>query len=637
MRLIVAALCGGWGMVFSLAVNDAKAQGELVPGHALYWVLHSGLILSALIVLALLGLPLFANTWRTLSRGRITVEALFTLSVLGAFGGSLVATFTTTGDVYYEVVSITLAIYTLGNTLGARSRKAALAAAESLRGEFETAWLMTDGGQRRRVSVADLQPGDVVSVGPGEAVTVDGTVESGEGYVRETALTGEPSPVVRRMGERLLAGTHSVDGAFSLRVEAGQGSRRLDAVLEAVEHARMQPSKLQEQADRIMRYFVPFVVSVCLLTFLGWLSAAGWSQALFNAMAVLLVACPCALGLATPIAVWSGLHRLSRLGLVSRTGDFLDTLARCDVMVFDKTGTLSFGELNVADIVLPEGGHSRAEVLAAVRAAEQANSHPIARALAEVKLPEGAQPLAALSARQVAGKGVEALLERPGGGQVAVQVGTLDLMPESARAGFERIQTNGNGAAKSRVYISMDEQTAGVALLEETLRTGTENNFDELKELGVECRILTGDPNPAWDAIGSVKLMSGLSPADKERHVRELGEAGRTVVFVGDGVNDAAAMALCPGSIAMGQGAGLARATSSAVLMGEQLSQLPGAVRLARRIRRAVGNNLRFALSYNVAGIALACTGYLHPVTAALIMLISSALVSVRAARSARG
>lgn len=629
VKVGVAAVMAGQGMIFGLGLNTADEP--LTRGQPIYWVLHGGLLVSALLVFALLGPPLCRNAWAAWRAGKITVESLFLLSALGALGASLTSTLTGQGSVYYEVVAIVLAIYTVGKTLGARTRERALEAARDLREEFDFAYLETCCGQRRRVPVVELAMDSAVSVAPGEPVPVDGVIRRGTGEVVETAMTGELAPVRRQPGDRLWAGSYSVDGTFVLEPRALTGERRIDAVLDAVEQARLKPSELQEQADQLMAWFVPAVVGVALVTFAVWCLLGPWTVALFNAMAVLLVACPCALGLATPIAVWSLLLRLSRLGVVARAGDFGDQLARADRMVFDKTGTLSFETLCVENIAVePAFASTGDSLLAAVRAVESLSPHPIARALAMLETSAEAEPLAIT---QHPGLGVEALVRLPDGHEATLRIGAREFIEQAVGGGLAVCEQT----RLREVLVALDGQLAATFRLSEALRPDLEDALGDLRAQGVAVSILTGDPEPTWPSLADIPVEGGLSPEDKLARVEAWQEKGERVVFVGDGLNDAAALSRADASVAMGQGADLSRATATAVLMGESLSPLPRALALSRKVRHAVRGNLFFAGAYNFLGMGLAAGGVLHPVVAALLMLVSSVGVSIRAARSARG
>ncbi len=606
-RIGVAAVVAGQSMVLSLAVNATPPEG------ASYWVVHGGLIVAAAVVCMLLLPPMVREAWRTARAGRVAVEQLFLVTLCGAFTASLTATFGRTGAVYYEVISILLAVYAAGKTLGARSRAKALRAVDETRERFETAELV-DGTCS---PVAAVATGSLVRVRPGGPVCVDGVIRAGCSFIQETAMTGEWRPQARGPGDRVHAGTFAIDGELEVEVVAAGGARRLDTVLSAVAAARLAPSELQRQADRLAAVFLPFVVLVAGGTFVGWALAGGWVAGLFNSMAVLLVACPCALGLATPLAVWQGLARCAELGLVARTGDVLDGLARVERVCFDKTGTLSGDALAVLEWRVQDGWAGREPWLrAAVGAVERGLGHPIARALA---LPAGAGPV------------VAALRIEPGCGVMA-SVDGLEVRVGSPRwLGLEAA-----GSDARMVRVSVGGEPAATIVLGERWREGVREVFSQLEELGVEAEILSGDPAAGEADFGRVPVRAGLSPEGKRLRIAELRASGQVVAFLGDGINDAPAMAEADTAIAMGGGAALARAASPAVFLGEDLRFLPAAIRLARGVRAGVAANLRFAAGYNVLGMGVAAAGWLHPVVAALLMLGSSAFVSVRALRRGR-
>jgi len=635
IRLGIALVIAGQGMMLSLGLNTLDTP--LDPGRTAYWWLHGILIASSLAVIGLLGKPLFVETWNSWVRRRITVEALFLLSFMGALGGSLVATFTGVGDVYYEVVAIVMCVYTVGKSITRMSRKRALAAAEKLREDFQQVTILTCCGHLRKIDLSEVQADTQVIVAPGEPVAVDGIIVSGRGFVLETAMTGEPLPVVKHAGDRLLAGTYSVDGRFEVRPEHWRGDRRLDEVLHTVESARLQPSTLQVHADRIVQWFVPLVTGISLLTFAVWIIVGTWAEALFNSMAVLLVACPCALGLATPIAVWSGLHRLAKLGMVARSGHFLDALAKADFVVFDKTGTLSEEDLVVAELSLPFADEERRrELLQAVLAVEMEHSHPVARALcgfARQQLGTTNAQVTVQSMQILPGLGVRAQLQNARGHTQVLAIGSEALVADGDP--FVSQLPPAAGSGKRRIFVVLDEQLVGVFQLKEKLRAGTREVFAAVRSLGLKGAILTGDPEPEWTSVDGVEVEFGLSPQAKTERVRALQAAGSEVIFLGDGINDSGAMSACAGSIAMAGGSALTKSTAACVLLGNTLESLPKAIEIARNIFGAIRGNMIFALTYNIVGMALAACGVLHPIVAALLMVGSSIIVSLRASRSA--
>lgn len=433
-------------------------------------------------------------------------------------------------------------------------------------------------------------------------------------------MTGEWRPLARGPGEPVFAGTHAIDGELEIEVTARAGERRLDAVLAEVAAARLAPSTLQRQADRLAAAFLPLVLLVSAATCAFWTWRVGWTTGLFNSMAVLLVACPCALGLATPLAVWHGLARLAELGLVARTGDVIDGLARAEQVFLDKTGTLSTDRLVVAEWrIRPEWTARAAWLRAAVAAAERGMEHPVARALADCQ-GEDAPVVSVAEVRLEPGCGVVARVDG-----YELRIGT----PE-----WTGCETAGGGGRT--VGVSVDGAPAALVVLGEQWREGAAAVCGELHLLGLATEILTGDTaEPAGDFAGTT-WRGGLRPEEKRARVETLRREGKVTLFIGDGINDAAALGAADVAIAMGGGAALARAAAPAVFLGNDLRFLPAAIREARRVRAGVAGNLRFAAAYNLLGMALAAAGLLHPIAAALLMLGSSAVVSARALRGGK-
>ncbi len=625
LRIGIAGVFAGQGMVFSLALNMTPPP----YGSAPYWVLHGGLIFTSLVVMAFLGGPLFASTFGMLRTKRISIEGLFTLSLLGAFIGSVTGSLTGAGNVYYEIVSIVIAIYTFGRMLSERSQAKMLLETDRVRQELETARLVCPDGGMQELGVEKLRPGDRVRVDPGEAFTLDGRVVEGLGYVRETALTGEPLPVVRRQGDRVRAGTYSLDGSFQVEVESSYGEREIDRILRTVEDHGGKPSELQAQANRLTQYFLPIVASVSLGTALYWSLVGGWQAAVFNSMAVLLVACPCALGLATPVAIWHGLYRLSRMGLISRDGALIDTLAATRHVFFDKTGTLSESGMQVVECVLSKEWEARrSQLFAAVIALESRFSHPVAEGIRRYCRQDAGPEIDLKEVALHPGKGVSAIFVE-GGEARELQLGEF-VADTATGEGLEAILHSDAG---KRVPLYCNGRLVAIFVLRESLRAGVSTIWQDLWQMGVRCSILTGDPRPdptlSWPV--EVEVAAGLSAESKYRRVKDAVEAGERPLFVGDGINDTAAMAAAGASVSMGSGVPLARSAATAQLLNDRIEVLGEAIRLARNIHKRLRGNLIYAATYNVIGMFLAAVGWLHPVAAALIMLISSFFVTVRA------
>ncbi len=599
-------------MIVSLAVNLSPPTGTA------RLTLHILLALSALAALFLGAGPLLRESLGAARRGRIVFEQLFLLGITAALGASLVCTFTGTGHVYYEIVAILLAIHALGTALGRQRRTAALEAARALGEEFAVAQRLEPGGGLVSVPVTTIRPGDVVQIPPGAAIPIDGTILAGTALVDESALTGEPFPAVRRPEDPVRAGSRLVDGPLRVRATAAGDARDLDALFARVRAAQSAPSRLQRQADRLVAWFLPLVSLVALATFAFWTLQAGWTTGLFNALAVLLVACPCAMGLATPIGVWTALGALARHGLIAHSSDLVERLAQIRQIAFDKTGTLGDDRPELLDAVAAPG-LLRADLLAGIAALEAGRDHPFARAFARFT-----GPLSATDVQLLPGVGLRGRL-----GPTELTFGNSAILPPGIDPAPLLAELRAGGASTHTLFLLRDGTLAGAFQLRECLRAATRPTLAALAADGLTCHVLTGDPHPP--AHDLPRVTAALSPLAKADHLRALA-AGGPVLFVGDGTNDAPAMAAAHASLALTHGAPLARDTATGELA--DLRALPAALRLCRATVRSIHRNLLFAAAYNAIGITLAAAGWLHPVAAALLMLGSSLTVSTRALRA---
>jgi heavy metal translocating P-type ATPase len=656
IRLGISLLVVGQSMMFGLALN----LHDDVPAGA-RWFTQTLILGGTLLVAALLGGPLVRAAWAELRRGRLTIEALFLLTMTGAMAASLQAHLTGRGKIYFEVVSILLVVYSLGKMIGARSRSAAIAGSRAWAGQLSSCRIIDEKNRTRTVPVSEIVPGDLIDVHPGETIAVDGIIRSGTGYVSEAPVSGEPFAVVRRPGDRVLAGTASYDSAFRIEATAAGTERQVDRLLAAVEEARDRPLSLQAQADRIGRVLFPVVVLTALGTFGYWtfLTPAGWEVGLFNAMSVLLVACPCVIGLATPIVIWSVLGRLAERGLIVRSGDAVERLAEVDQALFDKTGTLTEEKFTLVDIVTESDGDERAKLLGWVSLIEERSSHPVARAFAQLPRPftPGDEPKV-LFTRAIPGCGIEAEIEEASGERHHIRIGTTpasggrkppvatqlpiaahDLNDSAAignrAASGGRIEndsaaigswvaTGGLRPPLARIAVAVDGRLAAVATVAERVRDSVPQMLADFRRLEIPVAVLTGDRTGRATAPYLSSIHAGLLPDDKRAHIEKLKQAGARPLMVGDGINDASALASAHAGIALSSGTDLAVGASDVTLYHGDLRVLPWAIEESRAAIRAVRWNLIRATGYNLVGMALAACGVLHPVVAALLMVVSS-------------
>ncbi|MEQ9825214.1 MAG: HAD-IC family P-type ATPase [Puniceicoccaceae bacterium] len=631
IRLGIAIILAGQSMVWGLAVN----LSEIPAFSPVYWGLHGILALSALAVVLMLGGGLLREFVGSVRHLRLGIESLFMLSLLGALGGSLFATLRGVGDVYYEVIIVVLVIFSLGRRMGQVSKERALAEAHRYREQFDTVVRISAEGVRESIPYACLVEGDVFEVGPGLPICADGHIVSGAGFVRETALTGEPHPLVKQPGDRVRAGTWSVDATLRCEAVIDTGGRLIDNILRKVEDSiASTQSRRQLQAERWIRHFVLVVAAVAVSTGLFWTWREGLSTGWLNAMSVLLIACPCALGLATPLAVWTGLWQLSSMGLVSRTAPLMDALAHTRHVFFDKTGTLTLARLTIGEVRLSETcPWTQEQVLALGALLESDIEHPVARAFAQEELTGSSESLPddlhLLHSRWIPGSGVEAQV-RWNGNTSTLRLGT----PQWAVNESQRLAVGTD--ARKRICLARDNEVLAEVELVESLRPGVSPLILRLQTLGIRSTVLTGDPLPQWSRIAGATVRENLSPDDKAALVKHSRDQGEVPLFVGDGINDLNAMLAAEASIAIHDGgASLTQSNASAILTGDRLEPIGRAIRLARRIDQTLLSNMRIAVSYNVVGISFAVAGLLHPVASALIMIASSLLVTLRAIRKA--
>lgn len=628
-RIGIGAVIAANSMTVDLAINTSEAE----PATRLF--VHIGVLAATAVVVALLGGPLLAGAWRQARQRRLTLEAMFVLAVGGSLVASLVAMIGGQGAVYFEVAAILLVVYSLGQQLGRTARRRALDAVEAWQRELATCQVVAADGRVRTVPVSELKVGQTVEVQPGRLIPVDGVVTDGESFVREATLTGEHQAVVRRPGDRVWAGTHAIDGWLRVQARSTAGSRRIDAILAAVERARSSPGKLQRTADRFIGVFLPLVSAVALVTGLAWGMARGPMEGLFNAMSVLLVACPCALGLATPLAAWRALGALARRGLVPHAADAVERLGSVRTVVMDKTGTITESRSRLVDMVFsPEARVSPPELRALLSRVEAGNPHPLAAAFAELRDDAGTawRPR---RVRLVPGVGLEAEMFDPAGGSVAIAIGTPARVCVSAdcSAAWTRLRERWHrGARGQEVAVVVDGVLAAAVLVGERPRPGWRELRERLARQDIGLVVMSGDPEAGRAGLGEIEVMAGLGPEEKLARVQRLEAAGQKVLFVGDGVNDAAAMAASHVSIAVGEGAELARDVASFSWHGCHLADLAAALETCRAAVATIRSNLGFAAAYNLTGVALAAAGMLHPIVAALLMTCSSLIVTWRAA-----
>jgi heavy metal translocating P-type ATPase len=598
-------------------------------------------------VLALLGGPLFASAWRALRDRRASADILVATGVIAAYGLSAWNLVAGRPEVYFETAAMLLLLVTFGRFLEARARAEAGASVRAALSPVPSHATRLLGSGREEVETAALCPGDVVEVAAGAVLPADGVVVEGEAGVDESMLTGESRLVRKEPGSEVAGGTCSVDGRLRVRVTAPvseSAAARIEALLAG---ARRERSRAERLADAVAGVLTPMLFAVAVAAGVAWGLRDGVDRGVLVAISVLVVACPCGLGIATPVAVWVALQAAARRGVVVRSAPVLERLASVGRVLFDKTGTLTDAHPQVRAVaVAPGGQRTPAEILATCAALESGIEHPLARAIARAHsaVAAGDAPPAE-EVRAVAGAGVEG---RVGGRRVAV--GSARLAAERLgreTPGWEPCDWSpvggaapGDGEPTTVAFVVEDGRLLGAIGFAERPRDGAASALGEVRALGLGVSVVSGDASaraivPALVSRDEVEV--GLAPADKLDRIRRLRRAGGSgagaIAMVGDGINDAPALAAADVGIAVAGATDLARLTADVAILGGDLAAVPWLVRHARRVRRVAAQNLAWAFGYNLVAVGLAAAGWLSPLVASLAMIASSAAVVANARR----
>jgi len=601
------------------------------------------------LVLAVPGRRFYRAGLPALARLAPDMNSLVAVGTLAAYGYSLVATFAPgllpagTVNVYYEAAAVIVALILLGRFLEARAKGRTSAAIKRLVGlQARTARVRRDGAVVE-ISINHVVTGDIIEVRPGERIPVDGDVTEGESYVDESMITGEPIPVAKSQGALLVGGTVNQQGALAFRATAVGSATMLAQIIRMVERAQGSKLPIQALVDKVTMWFVPAVFAVAALTFVGWLwfgPSPALTFALVNAVAVLIIACPCAMGLATPTAIMVGTGRGAELGILFRKGEALQLLKDAQVVAVDKTGTLTQGRPALTALQLMDG-FDRATVLGLVAALEDRSEHPIARAIADAARAEGITLPAIADFGSITGLGIKAVV----GGEL-VQIGADRYMRELGLdvAAFAATAQRLGQDGKSPLYAAIGGRLAAIIAVADPIKETTPAAIAALHALGLKVAMLTGDNRMTAQAIarqlGIDEVVAEVLPEGKVDAIARLKAEHGRVAFIGDGINDAPALAAADVGLAVGTGTDIAIEAADVVLMSGHLNGVATAIALSRATIGNIRQNLFWAFAYNVALIPVAAGALypgwgilLSPVFAAGAMAMSSIFVLGNALR----
>jgi Cu+-exporting ATPase len=545
----------------------------------------------------------------------VGTSSAYFYSVLATFFPSFFVAEGLMADVYYDTSVVIITLILLGRLLEARAKGQTSEAIRKLAElQAKTARILRND-EEIDIPIEDVLVGDIVVVRPGEKIPVDGVVVSGSSSVDESMITGESMPAEKEVGDAVIGATVNKTGSFRFEARKVGRDTALAQIIRLVEEAQGSKAPIQRFADRVAAVFVPVVMVIALLTFFVWLlfgPTPAFNFALLNFVAVLIIACPCALGLATPTAIMVGTGKGAEKGILIKGGESLEEAHRIDTIIFDKTGTLTRGEPSVTDIVALRP-YSESDVLSVSASCEHGSEHPLGEAIVEKARAQGVSLSKAEEFSALPGFGVKATI----GGSL-ILLGNRKLMDSqnvdvsSLESEWMRLSEEG----KTPMFVAIGGNAAGIIAVADTLKEGSREAVEELKRLGIEIVMITGDNRRTAEAIarlvGVTRVLAEVLPEDKAREVKNLQEEGKTVAMVGDGINDAPALAQADIGIAIGTGTDVAMEASDITLIRGDLKGVVDAIRLSKKTMSTIKWNLFWAFFYNVLGIPIAA-GILYP------------------------
>ena len=585
------------------------------------------------------GLPTHRGAWRAISHGNTNMDVLISLGTLSAYSWGIVAFFIPYTVSFMGISGMIMSFHLLGRYLEAIARsKTSSAIKKLLELGAKTARIIVHGNEQE-IPIEQVQAGDILVVRPGEKIPVDGEIIAGHTTIDESMVTGESMPAEKTVGDQVVGATINKNGLIQFRATKVGKDTFLAQIIRMVEEAQGSKAPIQELADKVTSYFVPVVILVSLSTLTGWLLLGGveaLDRAIFAAIAVLVIACPCALGLATPTAIMVGTGMGAEHGILIKDATSLQTMLDVDTIVFDKTGTITKGKPSVTEVITT-GSLSGDELLRLAAGGETGSEHPLGQAIVHAARERELSPEEPSDFQAIPGKGIRAKIAGKN-----LLLGNRKLMNEAEiqTDGAESMLAELEEQGKTAMLVAVDGQLAGIIAVADTVKEDSRRAIAALAKAGLITAMLTGDNERTAKTIaqqvGIDQILAQVLPDQKEAEVRRLQQAGRVVAMVGDGINDAPALAQANVGIAIGTGTDIAIEASDITLIRGDLTSVVTAIRLSRHTFKIIRQNLFWAFAYNVLAIPIASSGSLSPAIAALAMALSSVSVLLNSLRLRR-
>jgi Cu+-exporting ATPase len=611
----------------------------LTGGSIMHWI-HDNLFVVNLVKLTLTAIVLFytgasffIRAWKALMHKTADMNTLVAVGTGAAFGFSAWAMFfgTSVGvikqsDVYFDTAAVIVALVLLGRWMEERAKNHTR---DTLKGLLELspkqAHKVVDDGSVSTISLKKVETGDTLVVKAFESIPVDGVLVQGSASIDESMMTGESVPVFKQSGDEVIGGTRNTSGSFQMKATKVGSQTALAGIIDAVKKAQGSKAPIQRLVDKIASVFVPIVILIAFTTFGVWFSVGDTQQALVNMVAVLVIACPCALGLATPTAIMVGSGRAASKGILIKDAVTLEEAKSITTILFDKTGTLTTGELQIEEIYALSG-FSEDQLIEFTAGVEQGSDHPIAKSIVKLAQSRSIKPGLGLQIETRAGVGISGIYDSK-----VIEIGSVALLNEDLKAQWSELISDHQNAGLTALVVLVDKIPAGFLFLQDTIRPEATTVLKSLTKGGYKVVMLTGDQPSTANAIakklGISHVEAGVSPTGKSDVVKLYQSRGDKVAMVGDGINDAAALTQADLGVAMSSGSDLAVSSADVTIMNGQLQLIEESLLLSKGVLRIIRQNLFWAFAYNTLGIPLAALGYLSPMIAGAAMALSSVSV----------